>query len=185
MVPGPLRGAGYDRLDNEILAGRLLYEVAGWGGYPPEVTCLYGDEATSADPYALFEPYRGEPLSQVGTHLFTDEQEAFEVSLLTGLCWLAAAGIAHRTLSPDTVLWDSQRRRAQITDFSRSTVFGAPREAIAGSPNWVAREARPGRASSIVSERDDIWAAGRLIFYVRSQGEDLSGPRAACGERAE
>jgi hypothetical protein len=174
VLPGPLRGVGYDRLDNEIIAGRLLYEVAGWGGYPPEVTCLYGDEATSADPYALFEPYRGRQLSQVGTHLVTEEQEALEVSLLTGLCWLAAAGIAHRALSPDTVLWDSQRRRVQITDFSRSTVFGAPREAIAGSPSWVAREARPGSVSSVVSERDDIWAAGRLIFFVRSQGEELA-----------
>jgi len=175
VLPGPRRSVGYDRLDNEIIAGRLLYEVSGWGGYPPEVTCLYGDEATSADPYALFEPYQGEQLSQVGTHLFTEEQEAFEVSLLTGLCWLAAAGIAHRALSPDTVRWDSQRRRMQITDFSRSTVFGAPREAIAGSPHWIAREARPGSFGGVVSERDDIWAAGRLIFFVRSQGETLAG----------
>jgi hypothetical protein len=174
VAPGPRRGVGYDRLDNEIIAGRLLYEVAGWGGYPPEVTCLYGDEATSADPYALFEPYRGRQLSQVGTHLFTEEQEAFEVGLLTGLRWLAAAGIAHRALNPDTVLWDSQRRRVQITDFSRSTVFGAPREAITGSPSWVAREARPGSFSDVVTERDDIWAAGRLIFFVRSQGELLA-----------
>jgi len=175
VVPGPMRSVGYDRLDNEIIAGRLLYEVSGWGGYPPEVACLYGDEAASADPYALFEPYQGEQLSQVGTHLLTEEQEAFEVSLLTGLCWLAAAGIAHRALSPDTVLWDSQRRRMQITDFSRSTVFGAPREAITGSPHWVAREARPGSFGGVVSERDDIWAAGRLIFFVRSQGETLAG----------
>ncbi len=174
VVPGPLRGVGYDRLDNEIIAGRLLYEAAGWGGYPPEVTCLYGDEASSADPYALFEPYRGERLSQVGTHLLTEEQEAFEVSLLTGLRWLAAAGIAHRTLSPDTVWWDSQRRQVQITDFSRSTAFGAPREAITGSPGWVAREARPGSVVGVVGERDDIWATGRLIFYVRSQGDELA-----------
>src|SRR5579859_5635339 len=57
VVTGPMRGVGYDRLDNEITAGRLLYDAAGWGGYPPEVSCLYGDEASSADPYALFEPY--------------------------------------------------------------------------------------------------------------------------------
>jgi serine/threonine protein kinase len=174
VAKGARRSSGYDSLDNEILAGRRLYEVGEWGGYPPEVARLYGDEATSADPYALFEPYRGEPLSEVGTYLFHEEQEAFEVSLLTGLCWLAAAGIAHRALRPDTVLWDSRRRQAQITDFSLSTVFGAPREAIAGSPSWVARETRPGSVSSVVSERDDIWAAGRLIFFVRNQGEELT-----------
>ena len=39
-----------------------MYEVADWSGIPPELARLYGDEAASADPYALFEPYRGEPL---------------------------------------------------------------------------------------------------------------------------
>jgi hypothetical protein len=173
VAKGSRRSSGYDRLDNEILAGRRLHEAAESGGYPPEVARLYGDEATSADSYALLEPYRGEPLSELGTHLLEEEQEAFEASLLTGLCWLAAAGIAHRALSPDTVLWDSQRRQAQITDFSLSTVFGVPREAIIGSPNWVAREQRPGSVSGAVSDRDDIWAAGRLIFFVRNQGEHL------------
>ena len=167
------RREGYDRLDNEILTGRRLYEVAGWGTYPPEVACLYGDEATSADPYTLFEGYHGEPLREVGTHLLDEEFQEFLVSLLTGLCWLAGAGIAHRAINPDTVLWDSQRRRAQITDFSHSTVFGTPRTPVTGSPSWVAKEQRPGEAFGMVGERDDIWAAGRLIFYVRNQGEEL------------
>lgn len=172
VAQGSPRAAGYDRLDNEILAGRRLYEVAEWG-YPPELARLYGDEATSGDSYALLEPYRGEPLTEAGARLFEDEQKAFEVSLLTGLCWLTAAGIAHRALSPATVLWDSDRRQVQITDFSRSTIFGAPREAIMGSPNWVAKEQRPGSFSGEVSERDDIWAA-RLIFFVCNQGEELA-----------
>src|SRR5262245_36967402 len=83
------RRDGYDRLDNEILAGRRLYRVADWGLYPPEVARLYGDEATSATPYALFEAYVGQPLSEVGMHIIGDELDAFQVSLLTGLCWLA------------------------------------------------------------------------------------------------
>jgi serine/threonine protein kinase len=171
---GSQRRDGYDRLDNEILAGRRLFEVAPWGGYPPEVARLYGDEATSADPYALFEPYRGQPLREVGTFIIDDEFDAFQVSLLTGLCWLAAAGIAHRAINLDTVLWDSQRRRVQITDFSRSTVFGVPRTPVTGSPDWVPKEQRPGTFYGTVGPRDDIWAAGRLIFFVRNQGEDLT-----------
>jgi serine/threonine protein kinase len=170
---GSQRRAGYERLDSEILAGRRLYEAADWGSYPPEVARLYGDEATSADPYALFEPYRGEPLREVGTHLLDDEFDAFQVSLLTGLCWLAAAGIAHRTINLDTVLWDSQRRRVQITDFSRSTVFGVPRTPVTGSSAWVSKEQRPGTFYGTVGPRDDVWAAGRVIFFVRNQGEDL------------
>jgi hypothetical protein len=98
------RSSGHDALDSEILAGRLLSEVAGWDSYPPEVPCLYGDEAASATPYALFEPYRGEKLSRKAVRQLTeDEMEAIQVSLLTGLCWLAAAGISHRALNPDTL----------------------------------------------------------------------------------
>ncbi|MGH3157228.1 MAG: hypothetical protein ACRDNF_11715 [Streptosporangiaceae bacterium] len=166
VAKGLRHSPGYDRLDNEILAGRRLYEVAesDGGGYPLEVARLYGDEATSAAPYALFLPDRGEPLSKVAANLVPDEKESCQTSLLTALCWLAAAGIAHRSLSPDTVLWDGQR--VQITDFSLSTVFGVPREAIAGLRGWVPREQRPDYVRGQVSECDDIWAAGRLIFFI-------------------
>jgi serine/threonine protein kinase len=164
---------GYERLDNEIYAGRMLHEVAGWFGYPAEVACLYGDEATSAEPYALFERYRGEPLRNAVDYLDPTDWEAFEVSLVTGLCWLAAAGIAHRALSPDTVLWDNDQRQVQITDFSRSISFGANRVPVTGHAEWIAPELRAGRLYGMVGPRDDMWAAGRLIFFARNQGEDL------------
>jgi serine/threonine protein kinase len=170
------RSEGYDRLDNEILAGRRLHEVSelsDWGNYPPELARLYGDEATSADPYTLFDAYLGQPLRDVVRQIIDDEFEAFQVSLLTGLCWLAAAGIAHRAISPDTVLWDSKRRRVLITDFSRSTVFGVPRTPVTGVPGWVPMEQRPRTVYGTVGPRDDVWAAGRLIFFARNQGEDL------------
>jgi hypothetical protein len=173
VATGARRADGYERLDNEILAGRRLHEVADWSGYPAEVACLYGDEASSGDPYSLLEPYQGTPLREVGGYLLDEELAALEASLLTGLCWLAAAGIAHRAISPDTVLWDSSRGQAQITDFSLSTVFGVPRTPVPGPQSWVAREQRPGTCEGTVSDRDDIWAAGRLIFFARNQGEEL------------
>jgi serine/threonine protein kinase len=97
-----------------------------------------------------------------------DEQQQFQVSLLTGLCWLAVAGIAHRGIAPSTVRWDGQR--AQITDFSMCSVIGALREPI-GSQPWAAREQRQGDTYGRVSVRDDIWAAGRLIFHLHTQEE--------------
>lgn len=173
VAPGAQRNIGYERLDNEILAGRRLHEVTEGVGYPPALSLLYGDEATSADPYALLEPYRGEPLEEVVRQMMAGEQQAFEISLLTGLCWLEAAGIAHRGLSPSTVRWDGRTRQALITDFSLCTVFGVPREAI-GPAHWVGPEQRPGgKVSGLVTKRDDMHAAGRLIYYVRSQGEIL------------
>ena len=113
-------------LDNETLAGLRLRRVTGTADYPPELSRLHGYEAESADPYALLEPYRGEPLTVTGQHLLGSEERQFQVSLLTGLCWLAAAGIAHRGLAPTAVHWDG--RHAQITDFSKSTMVGAPRD---------------------------------------------------------
>jgi hypothetical protein len=159
---------GYDRLDNEILAGLWLREATAAVGYPPGVSRLYGYEATSANPFALLEPYRGEPLTGPAHHLTEDEQHQFQASLLTGLCWLAAAGIAHRGISPATVRWDG--RQAQITDFSLASVIGAAREAI-GSPPWAAREQRQGNVHGHVSVRDDVWAAGKLIFEIHTQEE--------------
>ena len=172
-VVGTARKAGYERLDNEILAGLRLREATESFFYPREVSRLYGYEATSADPYALIEPYRGESLTEAGQYLLESEEHQFQVSLLSGLCWLAAAGIAHRGIAPSTVRWDG--RQAQITDFSMSTVIGAPREAI-GTPPWAAREQRPGYASGRVSVQDDTWAAGRLIFYIHT-GEELTDRR--------
>jgi hypothetical protein len=171
VAPGVTRSEGYDRLDNEILAGRRLHGVAG-GRYPPQLACLYGDQATSADPCSLFEPYQGEPLREVVGRLLPEAQEKVIVDLLTGLCWLASASIAHRAISPDTVLWNG--KQAQLTDFSRCTVFGAPRTPLSGTQDWVAREQRQDEAYGSVGAGDDVWAAGRLIFYVRNQGEDLT-----------
>ena len=170
-VSGDRRKDGYARLDNEILAGRRLHQMADWSGYPNEIVRLYGDESASADPYALFEPYRGEPLREVGANLFDDEFDRFLIGLLTGLCWLASAGIAHRAISPDTVRWDTER--VQITDFSRTAPFGTVRTPLGGSWAWVARESRPDTCYGTVGPRDDLWAAVRLIYFVRSRGQDL------------
>jgi hypothetical protein len=161
VAPGQRQGPGYEHLDNEILAGRRLHDVTESVEYPDSLSFLYGDEADSAAPCALLKRYQGQPLKDVIGQLLEPEQHAFEASLLQGLCWLAAAGIAHLSLSPATVRWDSRRGTAQITDFSTCTVFGAPRTA-----------ARPGGAADdLVTARDDMYTAGLLIYYVRVQGE--------------
>jgi len=173
-VRGRYRPQGYDSLDNEILAGRQLCDITEGRGCPPEVSQFYGDDDDMAvdDPFALFEPYRGAPLSEVGGNLIGEERNQFHASLLRGLCWLAAAGIAHRALNLETVWWDGER--VQITDFSLSTIFGVPRTPVPGAEDWVPRDLREGTfRGGPVSERDDIWAAGRLIFYVWNGGAPL------------
>jgi serine/threonine protein kinase len=174
VAAGARRDAGYESLDNEILAGRRLHDVTRSARYPASVSFLYGDKADSASPCALLRPYQGRPLSEVVSQMLPDEQRAFEVSLLTGLCWLAAAGIAHRGLSPSAVRWDSRERQAQITDFSHCTVFGVSRRPSV-TPDQAVRGTRPdGTTGGLVTSRDDMYAAGLLIHYVCSQGD--AGP---------
>lgn len=173
-VSGRYRENGYEQLDNEILTGRRLAKAAGRAGYPPEVACLHGDDADSADPYALFEPYRGKPLRVASQAMTATEQQEFPISLLRGLCWLAAVGIAHRGIGPDTVWWDG--RRAQIVDFSRCTVFGVIRAPVRGFPAWIPPEQQPGTANGRIGPRDDTWAAAQLIFYAHTQGQEYAHP---------
>jgi hypothetical protein len=174
-VAGEARQEGYLRLDNEILAGRRLFQVAGQQFYPPELARLYGDEAATADPYALWEPYRGDgPLSTSFEGVFPEEVETFAIGLLTGLSWLAAAGLAHRAINPETIWWDGFH--VQITDFSRCVPFGMPRTPMAGSTDWVAWESRPDTCYGSVGPADDVWAAIRLIYFFRTKGEHLRNP---------
>jgi serine/threonine protein kinase len=181
-VPGQYRSLGYERLDNEVLAGRQLSDITEGAGCPPEVSRFYGDNDDTAPdaPFALFEEYHGVPLSEA--EFIGEERTQFQASLLRGVCWLAAAGISHRALNPDTVWWDGDSGRVQITDFSLSTVFGAPRTPVAGQEAWVPRDLREATfASGPVGERDDIWAAGRLIYHVRNNGAPLSKEGLARG----
>ena len=167
-VGGRRREEGFERLDNEIMVGRRLAEAVGRSGYPAEVARLCGDDADGTDPYALFEEYRGRPLREAWKSMKEAEMKAFPVSLLRGLCWLAAVGVAHRGIGPDTVRWDG--RRALITDFSTSVVFGAARTPVRGFPAWVPGEQR--RGTGWTGPRDDAWAAAQLIFYVQTKGQE-------------
>ncbi|HET9898782.1 MAG TPA: serine/threonine-protein kinase [Streptosporangiaceae bacterium] len=168
--------AGFERVDNEILAGLRLHRVVQRHGlsYPVQLGQLVGYEAASAQPYALLRPWRGQPASVAIRRMQPAERERFGVSLLKGLSWLAAAGISHRGISPDSVRWDYELQEVQITDFSLATVTGAPRTGIGRQP-WAGPEQRPGSAAGYVSDRDDLWGAGQLIYYLHS-GELLTGP---------
>jgi serine/threonine protein kinase len=176
------RALGYERLDNEILAGVRLGRLVDRGGgtvpYPPQVSRLYGYEADSAEPFALLYPYGGETVEEVGRRLLPDDQARFQVSLLTGLRWLTAAGIAHRGITPTAIRWNRETQQVQITDFSQATVFGVPRT-IAGTSHWAGPEQRPVAVGGCVSARDDVWGAGQIICYVLT-GEPLT----ASGQEA-
>lgn len=156
-------GEAYEALDNEILAGLRLSRFAAGGAYPLEFSELVGFDADAAEPYALLKPYRGVAVAEIAGKLLLRERRRFQVSMVSALRLLSAAGVVHRGISPLTVKWDGQS--VQIVDFGVATIPGAPRR-VAGAPPWWAPEQRPGRAVGDVTDNDDVWAVGRLIHYV-------------------
>lgn len=167
--------AGHRALDNEIIAGLRLRRGLAGRPHPGEVAGLIGHRAAVAEPFALVEPYRGRPCGVEAGRLLPHDLRRFQASLLAGLRLLTAAGIAHRALGPDTVRWDGDR--VQITGFAHAALLGEPRTAV-GAPPWSAPEQRPEQVEGDVTDRDDLWAAGRLILYMAT-GAESGEPYAA------
>ncbi|GAA3231054.1 protein kinase domain-containing protein [Actinocorallia longicatena] len=165
-VPAGARdgSAGHRALDNEILARLRISRLCGQGRHPAEIAKLIGrDTDDGSEAFALIEPQSAAPVLQAAGNLMHSEKERFQLSLVTGLRWLSAAGVAHRSISPYSVSWDGNQVR--IGDFSCATVVGAPR-AVLGTPPWQPPEQRPAMATGAVTAKDDVWAAGRLIYFV-------------------
>ncbi|QXJ21189.1 serine/threonine protein kinase [Actinomadura graeca] len=173
LEPG---GAGHRALDNEIITGLRVRRCLAGRPHPAEVPALIGYDVSGDGPFALVEPYRGSPCGAEAGRLLPEDLHRFQASLLVGVRVLTAAGIAHRALGPHTVRWDGER--VQITGFARAALLGEPREAV-GVPPWSAPEQRPEQVSGDVTDRDDLWAAGRLILYMAT-GEEGAEPDAAA-----
>ncbi|MFA1548397.1 hypothetical protein [Actinomadura chokoriensis] len=170
--PGGLT-AGCRQLDGEILAGLRLARLCDGRPYPRSVSRLLGYDADAAQPFALLEPLRGVEVGTLAGTLPTEQRRRFQIGLLRAVRLLNAAGIAHRGISPGTVRWDGDD--VQITDFAHAAPIGAPRTVVGVMP-WQAPEQRskPPRdwEPGLIGPNDDVWAAGRLIFYVLT-GEEL------------
>lgn len=164
------RTDSYERLDNEILAGVRISRLYAGGSHPAEVSRLLGYSTEAAEPFALLEPLRGEPVGAQAGQMLGSDRVPFQKSLLRAVLTLNGAGIAHRGISPDTVRWDGAGRSVQLTDFSCATLIGAPRTVIGTMP-WQPPEQRHEHARGRVSEQDDMWAVGKLVYYVITGNE--------------
>ncbi|XKK40027.1 hypothetical protein HFP72_04360 [Nocardiopsis sp. ARC36] len=164
------RARAFAALDNEILAGVRLAR-ASHGPPPAELSRLVGYRDDPAEPFALLEPYRGEPLDAVlGRRLlFEEERSAFREGLFRALFWLQACEVVHRDIRPGTVRWDGGG--VQVCGFTSATVAGVARESVGVGP-WASHEQRA--AVGRCDPRDDVWSAGLVLFQALS-GHDVSG----------
>ena len=154
--------APYDALDREIAIGLHLVRGCSAAGrpYPAELSRLVGYDVDVEEPFVLYLPYRGQPVSRFVGRLLLREQRAVETGMFRALGLLAALGVAHRGIGPDTVLWDNETLQVQAVDFSNAVLSGTKHvEAVRGA--WLHEL---DAASS--DPRVDVWSAGALAFYV-------------------
>lgn len=182
-LTGHALGTALDEIDSELLAGLRLAETARLNGadpYPPELSRLVGYHDDPRAPFALLEPYRGEPVAGLlaARRLFQEEREAFVAGLLRALDWTRAAGVVHRGVGPDSIRFDADRGQVQLCDFSRATVAGVARVPVGAAP-WASHEQRDGTGTC--DPRDDLWGAGLVLFQALT-GHSVEGV-VARGER--
>jgi hypothetical protein len=164
VVPASARNvdwAPYDALDREIAIGLHLVRGCAAAGrpYPAELSRLVGYEVDVEEPFVLYLPYRGQPVSRFVGRLLLREQREFETGMFRALGLLAALGVTHRGIGPETVLWDKEALQVQAVDFSNAVLSGTKHvEAVRAA--WLHEL---DAASS--DPRVDVWSAGALAFY--------------------
>lgn len=165
----------YDTLDREIAVGVQLLRncAAAQRPYPAELARLVGYDVDAVEPFALYLPYRGEPVSAFAGRLMMRDQRAFEVGLFRALRYLEAFGVTHRAIGPETVRWDPVAGRAQIVDFSRAALAGRALASAHRSP-WLHNS-----DATSCDPRADVWSAGALVYYAISGRQPGDGDPSA------
>ncbi|XP_057778745.1 phosphoenolpyruvate carboxylase kinase 2-like [Salvia miltiorrhiza] len=87
--------------------------------------------------------------------------------LMSAVASCHRAGVAHRDIKPDNILFDS-RGRLQLADFGSAEVFGGgatPPEmsGVVGTPYYVAPEVLLG---GNYDEKVDVWSAGVILYMM-------------------
>jgi serine/threonine protein kinase len=87
-----------------------------------------------------------------------------------GLLAVHAAGIVHRDVKPDNILWDAAKDEALLTDFGVSARL-ADRGTVAGTPVYMAPEAFRGRATAA----SDVYSLAATLFRLVTGQEPFTG----------
>lgn len=145
--PGPL-----EELDREIWAAHRFALAFPPEAYPAELPRLRYYDVDSAEPFALLEPYRGQPVAEVHQQLAAQDRYRLQVGLLRALHLAAAAGVTHGRVDLGTLRWDAATSTVQLVDFEQAARIGERRQGSADG--------------SLSSTRDDVWDAGLAIWRV-------------------
>lgn len=166
----------YDALDREISIGLHLVRGCAAAGrpYPAELSRLVGYDVDAEEPFVLYLPHRGQPVGRFAGRFLLREQREFETGVFRALGLLAAMGVTHRGIGPDTVLWDKDTLQVQAVDFS-SAVLSGTKQVQAFRTGWT-HEQDAGSSDP----RVDVWSGGALAFYSATGRSPGPGDEAAA-----
>lgn len=101
--------------------------------------------------------------------LSESESASIITQLVSAISYCHHAGIAHRDIKPDNILFDF-RGQLKLADFGSAEWFGLNCESrtmsgIVGTPYYVAPEVLMGRD---YNEKVDVWSAGVILYIMLS-----------------
>jgi len=150
----------------------------------PNVCRVYDVDDFEGRPFITMEYIDGEDLAGLLRRIGRLPQEkAIDLSqqIASGLAAAHVQGIVHRDLKPANIMLDG-RGRARITDFGLAAAAESVRgrEALAGTPAYMAPEQRAGGA---ITARTDVYALGLVMFEMLTgrHGADSAAKTATRG----
>ncbi|MGW1120433.1 hypothetical protein ACWD5B_25495, partial [Streptomyces tanashiensis] len=164
----------YGLLEREVAAAVALERRYGGVKFGAVFARVVGFDLTAAEPFVLYRPPTGRPLSEWAGRLGGEDQERITGQLAMAVRLLDEADLVHRAIAPDTVRWDGARVR--LCEPYAAQRSGEAREPFGGAP-WASPEQRAGQGAA--DPRDDLWSVAELAYYLLSGRPDRGeGPPA-------
>ncbi|WP_329284035.1 hypothetical protein [Streptomyces sp. NBC_00691] len=164
----------YGLLEREVAASVALERRYGGDKFVGILTRIVGFDLTAAEPFVLYRPPSGRPLSDWAGRLGAEDQERITGQLAMAVRLLGELGLVHRAITPENVRWDGARVR--LCEPYAALRAGEAREPFGVAP-WASPEQRAGRGT--VDPRDDLWSVAELAYYLLSGRPDRGeGPPA-------
>ncbi|MFD3534377.1 hypothetical protein [Streptomyces sp. NPDC058664] len=157
----------YGLLEREVAAAVALERRYGTAQFVAVLPRIVGFDLTAAEPFVLYRPPGGRPLSAWAGRLGTDDPEAITGQLAMAVRLLGELGLVHRAITPDTVRWDGARVR--LCEPYAALRAGEEREPFGTAP-WASPEQRAGRGAA--DPRDDLWSVAELAYWLLSDRQD-------------
>ncbi|MFF5923467.1 hypothetical protein ACFY8C_34900 [Streptomyces flavochromogenes] len=168
----------YGLLEREVAASVALERRYGGDKFVGILTRIVGFDLTAAEPFVLYRPPSGRPLSDWAGRIGAEDQERITGQLAMAVRLLGELGLVHRAITPENVRWDGARVR--LCEPYAALRAGEARQPFGAAP-WASPEQRAGRGS--VDPRDDLWSVAELAYYLLSGRPDRGeGPPADLGD---